>query len=65
MIKRFFSSGDSECPIPPRVGKGRMSVCVQEARQIAHEAARKDVGTVFLTLRNLTLSVKPARYKKQ
>ena len=64
MIKRFFSSGDSECPIPPRVGKGRMSVCVQEARQIAHEAARKDVGTVFFDTPELDPERKASEVQK-
>jgi len=41
IIKRFFSSGDAGFPVPPRLGKGRMAGCVQEARQIAETARRK------------------------
>lgn len=42
IIKRLFSSSDAEYPIPPRVGKDRMAVCVQEARQVAEAARRKE-----------------------
>lgn len=41
IIKRIFSSGDAGFPVPPRLGKDRMAVCEQEARQIA-EAARQN-----------------------
>ena len=43
IIKRLFSSGDAEYPIPPRVGKDRMAACVQEARQIAEAARQKEL----------------------
>ena len=41
IIQRIFSSGDAGFLVPPRLGKDRMSVCVQEARQIAETARRK------------------------
>lgn len=41
IIKRFFSSSDAGFPVPPRLGKDRMAVCVQEALQIAETARRK------------------------
>ena len=41
IIKRFFSVGDTGLSVPARLGKDRMSVCVQEARQIAETARRK------------------------
>ena len=43
IIKRIFSSGDAGFTAPPRLGKDRMSVCVQEARQIAEAARQKEL----------------------
>lgn len=42
IIKRLFSSGDAGFLVPPRLGKDRMAVCVQEARQIAETARQKE-----------------------
>jgi len=42
IIKRFFSSSEAGFAVPPRLGKDRMAVCVQEARQIAETARRKE-----------------------
>ncbi len=42
IIKRFFSSGDAGIPEPTRLGKDRMAVCEQEARQIAETARQKE-----------------------
>ena len=42
IIKRLFSLRDAGIPVPPRLGKDRMAVCVQEARQIAETARRKE-----------------------
>ena len=45
IIKRLFSLRDAGIPVPPRLGKDRMAVCVQEARQIAETARRKEQET--------------------
>ena len=42
IIKRLFSLRDAGIPVPPRLGKDRMAVCVQEARQITETARRKE-----------------------
>ena len=41
IIKRLFLSGDAGFPLPARLGKDRMSVCEQEARQVVETARRK------------------------
>ena len=41
IIKRFFSLGEVGFSVPARLGRDRMAGCVQEARQIAETARRK------------------------
>ena len=43
IIKCFFSSDDAGFSAPPRLGKDRMAVCEQEARQIAETARQKEL----------------------
>ena len=47
IIKCFFSSDDAGFSAPPRLGKDRMAVCEQEARQIAETMAGAMIAVIM------------------